>query len=617
MKPPRNTPIDSDPKGDNKQNAPSAPDLGIAPRLLEFLRIPEKKAEEAEKILGGVRVYAYDARTLVLRGENGKEVMIEVGGLRNKYTMLGAFVGLFDGDVGRAERASELVVLYIDLSSIEEKLLEAKESGEEGRFEISMEEVHVTEREELAYQLYKAITSEKIIRNFFIVGERSFSLGLHCYDGVSYYGCEEEVRARLWELARKAGVDIERKAGRAVVNDAWARIEGHTMQKLEYEPLMIAFNNTLFDWEKFLKTGSIRASIVEPSPDLVVFHRIPHRLNLELLEKLEGLARWAEGLITNLEELAEKLCPKTLKAFKDWVGQKWALLFEIIGYTLYPRYDLHKAVMLIGEGSNGKSTYLRLLRNIVGPRNVASVSLQDLTDDSKRFTVAQLYHKLANIYADLPSTALGATGRFKILTGEDAICADRKFRDPVCFTNYAKLIFSTNELPRVFDMTEAFWRRWIVIEFPNKFPRDPTFYERTFTEEEVEGAIIVSLHAFRNAWLRRSFSFEGTAADYKEYWLRATDSVYAFLSDLLSGALVETLGASAARDDQSRVDADTLYNLYIRYCELEEREPLSKSAFTQALARHGIKRVFVHGARYYKGLKIEQKGGRAGGLAPE
>jgi len=177
--------------------------------------------------------------------------------------------------------------------------------------------------------------------------------------------------------------------------------------------------------------------------------------------------------------------------------------------------------------------------------------------------------------------------------------------------NYAKLIFSTNELPQVRDMSEGFWRRWVVVEFPSKFPRDPTFYERTFTEEEVEGAIIVSLHAFRNAWLRRSFSFEGTSADYKEYWLRATDSVYAFLSDLLSGALAPTLGVSATKDDQGRVDADVLYDLYTRYCELEDREPLGKPAFTQALARHGIRRVFVHRARYYKGLRLVGSGAGA------
>ncbi len=54
-----------------------------------------------------------------------------------------------------------------------------------------------------------------------------------------------------------------------------------------------------------------------------------------------------------------------------------------------------------------------------------------------------------------------------MLTGEDEICADRKFRDPTCSKNYTKLIFSADELPEVINQTYAFWRRWIVVEFPN------------------------------------------------------------------------------------------------------------------------------------------------------
>ncbi len=55
-----------------------------------------------------------------------------------------------------------------------------------------------------------------------------------------------------------------------------------------------------------------------------------------------------------------------------------------------------------------------------------------------------------------------------MLTGEDEICADRKFRDPICSKNYTKLIFSADELPEVINQTYAFWRRWIVVEFSNR-----------------------------------------------------------------------------------------------------------------------------------------------------
>ena len=463
---------------------------------------------------------------------------------------------------------------------------------------------HVSEREELYYQIVRQILSTHIIKTFYTTTTNTeHELGMYCFDGLVYRPCEKEVTSQIQRLAGELE-EVDKKTTRWVINEALFKIRTKTLTKMRSEPLKIAFENTIFDWEKFLETGSIRKSVLPPNPELVVFHKVPHKLRTDLLGRLEGLVKYSENLITNLEDLAQRFCPKTLKTFKEWVGDKWLLLFEIVGYTLYPRYDMHKAVMLVGEGRNGKSTYLRLVRDILGPRNVSSVKLQDLCDESKRFATAELYHKLANIYADLPSEALKYTGTFKVLTGEDQVTADRKFKDPITFVNYAKLLFSTNRLPKVSDMTAAFWRRWLVIEFPNQFPPNPSFYEDTFTEEEKEGTILVSLLAFRNVWVRRKFSFEGTEADYRELWLRETNSVYAFIQDLLAGKVE---GYTAEKNPDSRVATSELYSMYVKYCEDEEREAVTKRIFTIEMERLGYKRVKVKGTYYYKGLTVRQK----------
>ena len=459
----------------------------------------------------------------------------------------------------------------------------------------------VTVREELAGKIAKQILSEYNIKTFYVEsGNKQSVVDMFCFNGVVYTPCEVDVKKRIQEIANQRE-EIFHKITGWVINEALRKVRDSTLEPLRYEPLIIAFRNVLFDWDKFLQGSTIRTSSVTPNPDIVVFHYIPHRLVVEKSEQIQGLDKHGEVPATTLEEIAKSLCPKSLKAFKDWVGDKWVLLFEIIGYTLYPRYDLHKAVMLVGDGSNGKSTYLRLIKTILGSRNVSSISLQELSDPDQRFAVEKLYHKLANIYADLPKEPVKETGRFKILTGEDLITADRKFKDPVTFTNYAKLLFSANELPNVRDMTLAFWRRWLVIEFPNQFPQDPAFFDRTFTEEEVEGVILVSLLAFRNAWLRRRFSFEETEADYKEMWLRNTNSVYAFISDLLNGRVE---GYRAEKDPEGKVDSSELYEIYTKYCKLEERETVAKRTFTLEMERLGYKTARTARTRYYKGLKL-------------
>jgi len=460
---------------------------------------------------------------------------------------------------------------------------------------------HVSEREELAYQIYKLVMSKHAIKTFY---RGNTVIDIFCYDGGIYVPCEPLLRKEISELARESGEDVEKKTTRWVVSEVLSRIRDSTLTELRYEPLKIAFLNKGFDWEVFLESGDIGKATFDLSPEIVIYHRIPHKLNTLLLKKLPGLLKYDASGLADLETLASELCPKTLKAFKAWVGEKWPLLFEIIGYTMYPRYDLHKAVMLVGEGANGKSTYLRLIKKVLGNENVVSISLQELCEND--FMPAQLYRKLANIYPDLPERPLRETGKFKVLTGEDAISANRKHRDPITFVNYAKLLFSTNKLPKVTDMTSAFWRRWLVIEFPNKFPPDPTFFERTFTEEEIEGLIIVSLIAFRNVWLRRKFSFEETEADYKEVWLRNSNSVYAFIKEGVEEGTIELDPSNA----DIYVEANELYTEYTRWCNENDENPVSKKAFTMELQRlFGIKKARKGGRRdrVYLGIRLVKK----------
>ncbi|QXJ36599.1 hypothetical protein [Saccharolobus shibatae] len=81
------------------------------------------------------------------------------------------------------------------------------------------------------------------------------------------------------------------------------------------------------------------------------------------------------------------------------------------------------------------------------------------------------------------------------------------------------------------DQSYGFWRRWIVIEFPHGFENDPTFFDRTFTKDEIEGVITVSILAFARVIQQKKFDFEDSSADIKEKWERASDSVYASVSE--------------------------------------------------------------------------------------
>jgi putative DNA primase/helicase len=113
-------------------------------------------------------------------------------------------------------------------------------------------------------------------------------------------------------------------------------------------------------------------------------------------------------------------CP-LIKEFLSQVAREEDIpvLQEWCGYCLLRDYRFHKALFLVGTGSNGKSTFLRLLTTFLGKENVAATSLKDLCEN--RFASAELYGKLACIHADLPPEPLRYTGKFKMLVGEDLI----------------------------------------------------------------------------------------------------------------------------------------------------------------------------------------------------
>ncbi len=412
-------------------------------------------------------------------------------------------------------------------------------------------------------------------------------IGIYYVKGLRYVPAELKIKNFVGSIYQKLNeIGYGLPSFTELVKQVLELIATDNYQILRSEPLTIAFDNCILDWRVFLHDDKPLVDAIATEPTKPVFHYINYPLLYEysIVNDLQ-----------QLEQLASQLCPKTLEAFKAWVGDNWPLLFEIIGYCLYPSYDLHKAIMLIGAGSNGKSTYLRLVRTILGDENVVSISLQDLL--SNRFMPAQLYHKLANIYPDLPSEALENVGLFKALTGEDYITADRKYRDPIRFVNYAKLLFSANELPPIPEHTEAYFRRWILVEFPNKFEPDPTFFERTFDEKEITGCIVVALHAFKLAWKRRQFTGQEGEDSVRERWLRESDKVYDFIKTMIENGTLE-------EDNKAKVDRDALYELYQKWCDEQGLRTYDKGWFVRRLQALGYSLTRSGNKRYICGLKL-------------
>ena len=246
---------------------------------------------------------------------------------------------------------------------------------------------------------------------------------------------------------------------------------------------------------------------------------------------------------------------------------------EIAGYCLTPDISIQKAVLIVGGGDQGKSTELSLFKAFIGADNCSNVPWHAL--ELNRFAKSALEGKLVNIFADLPSQSLSMVSAFKMLTGGDTIGTEKKFGDYYSFVNYAKLIFSANKPPKVQgEDSYAFWRRWIILDFPNQIPEDKKdvniLYKLT-TPAELSGFLNIALDGLSRLRAAGRFSYDKSVEATTEYYLKAADPVYAFLQDCVEVS------------PQDWVTKDDLYNAFEAYC-VTKRLPVSKpNSFARSL----------------------------------
>ena len=306
-------------------------------------------------------------------------------------------------------------------------------------------------------------------------------------------------------------------------------------------------------------------------------------------------------------------CPRMLKFISEIVRpEDIPLLQEWTGYNLWVfGYPAQKAMMLVGDGGNGKSTFIGIMEALIGRQNRSAVSLHELEEN--RFAKADLFGKASNLYPDLPNRDLKGTGMFKMLTGGDPIRAEDKNIKSWTFHNVAKLTFSCNEVPRVPEDSTAFFRRWIIIEFPYSFEgtsqEDRDLKEKlTMDKTEMSGFLNWATEGLQrlraNGW---RFSNGKTVDTVKADYIVRSDPYKAFVMHCI------------IEDPNTQEKKDELYNAYREHCEIHKVTSRSRDAFFK-----NFKDNFKPGAltdyrpekkddrerpRMFKGIKLRDREG--------
>lgn len=161
----------------------------------------------------------------------------------------------------------------------------------------------------------------------------------------------------------------------------------------------------------------------------------------------------------------EAKCPKWENFLLEVLGDdqdKIRILQEYVGYSLDYNINVEMILFLLGRGANGKSVFCDAIKNVIGYGNYDTISLDDLKNKNY---IAELLGKLVNISTESQAKAEVYESNLKRLASGEEIKVDRKFKHPFNFKSNCKHIYSLNNLPRVGDKTDAFFRRVITIPF--------------------------------------------------------------------------------------------------------------------------------------------------------
>jgi putative DNA primase/helicase len=329
------------------------------------------------------------------------------------------------------------------------------------------------------------------------------------------------------------------------------------------------------DAEYFIK--GLTYTNIEETTNLLAFKNCV--LNVETLTTLDKSP--AYFIISKLPVTYDpktQLGPVTQKFLIDVFGENQLIaLQEALGYTLLKTPLFEKAFMLIGDGANGKSTFLNLLQALLGRENYSNVTLQEICYN--RFAAASLYQKMANISSDLPKTAIATSGRFKMLTGKDTVSAEFKHKNAFQFLNTAKMWFSCNEFPQTTEDTLAYVRRWKIFNCPNVFlgaNADPKILEKLTTETELSGFLNWCLDGLKRLLTNGRFSANETEETLRENILKLSNPTQAFLEKNIE----------ASNNPKDYIIETELYASFIAFCDADNLPTVRKSQFTAALKEY-------------------------------
>lgn len=375
---------------------------------------------------------------------------------------------------------------------------------------------------------------------------RVFEDTLYIYENGVYRRNEKSINRKIIEIYPKATTRMQKEVKSYLLTMA-------PEVQLKYENL-INFKNGLYD----LNNNAL----------------MPHSPYYFTINQINANINWDPVRIGAVDRFLDKISCEN-------IGRKKAIL-QMIGYSMTSSVEMQKAFVLYGKtAGNGKSTLLEIIERLIGSENVSHVTLQDFV--SNRFSVSEIKGKLVNMVSEMTKEFLKDSSVFKQIVTGDTTTVEEKFKDRHTIKPYAKHIFTANELPKVADTSNGYFRRLFIIPFEAVFTDIEKInfnFKELITEQALNYLAAIALQEYIIARREHAFINEEESKNIIETYKMDSNTVIAYLYDKDRMRCLLRSGRVRKRNE---VFAD-----YINYCKDSEYIHKGRNKFYEEVEATGL-----------------------------
>jgi putative DNA primase/helicase len=340
-------------------------------------------------------------------------------------------------------------------------------------------------------------------------------------------------------------------------------------RKIDAHPFLLNFMNGTVD----VTTGELR----------------PHQPS-DLITKIIPIDFDATAKAPQWRQFLKRVLPR--KSVRNFI-QRFA------GYCATGDVSERVLVMLHGKGRNGKSVFLRVLQDALGPYAVTAPPglLMAQKHEAHPAEIADLFGARLAVTSEVRKGRTFDEEKVKRLTGNDKLKARLMRENFWEFFATFKLLMAINHLPRVKDTSDSIWDRFVLIAFKVRIPKAEVDSQLlTKLAEELPGIlawIVRGAVAWKTDGLARPKSIEIATKKYRS-------------SEDIAGQFLQQ--RCSFKDPTAWTSTDELMTKMELWCEANHYYKIGAKELKERLEDRGCVSKRTNAKRGWAGVKLVRKG---------